>query len=423
MTVRQRVYPTAEAASTMAEYANHERFLYNLSVEQFEFAFRYRGFAAHPNEATKSRQNWPSSAERMRQLTELRAELGWLREGCQTAQQQALRVVDTAYANWWKNPAHFRRPSFRSKFDTQGFGLAGTNNFGVRQINAKWGEVRIPKVGWVRFRLTRPWSDVSSAKSCRFTLDPSGIWHVSFPSAQPPVERTSTGAVIGIDRGVAHTLADSEGTMDHAPSLSDKESERLLRLERRLARQQKGSKRREKTRCQKAKVSATLVNRRREWVEQSTTWLVREYDVIVVEDLRITNMVRSAKGTAESPGTNVAAKTGLNRSILAQCWGLWLQRLKEKAATCGVLVVEVSARNTSRECRSCGHVAANNRKSQALFVCESCGYQRHADTNAAQNILERGMKNLGLADGYAVTARGDLGLPGSMKREALEAVA
>jgi transposase len=150
---------------------------------------------------------------------------------------------------------------------------------------------------------------------------------------------------------------------------------------------------------------------------------VRYYDVIVVEDLRITNMVRSAKGTVETHGANVAAKSGLNRAIIAQCWGMWLQRLKEKAATCGVLIVEVSARNTSRECRSCGHIAANNRKSQALFMCESCGYERHADTNAAQNILERGMKNLGLADGHAVTARRDSGLPESVKREAIKAVA
>lgn len=170
-------------------------------------------------------------------------------------------------------------------------------------------------------------------------------------------------------------------------------------------------------------MSATLVDRRRAWIEETTTQLVLDYDVIVVEDLKIANMVRSAKGTVEKPGQNVAAKSGLNRAILAQCWGLWLQRLKEKAATCGVLVLEVSARNTSRECRACGHVAANNRKSQALFVCESCGYERHADTNAAQNILERGMKNLGLADGHAVTARGDSESPGSVKREALKAVA
>lgn len=423
MTVRQRIYPTSEAATAMTEFANHERFLYNLSVEQYEFAFRYRGFAAHPNEAVKSRQHWPNSPERMRQLTELRAELDWLRDGCQTSQQQALRVVDKSYANWWKNPSHFHRPTFRSKFDAQGFGLAGANNFDLRQINAKWGEVRLPKIGWVRFRLTRPWPDVASAKSCRFTLDHSGRWHVSFPSAQPEVQRKQTGAILGIDRGVANTLANSEGEMDHAPALSAKETERLRRLERHLARQQRGSKRRERTRCQKAKVTATLVGRRRAWIEETTTQLVRDYDVIVVEDLKITNMVRSAKGTVENPGTNVAAKSGLNRAILAQCWGMWLQRLKEKAATCGVLVVEVSARNTSRECRACGHIAKNNRKSQALFVCESCGYERHADTNAAHNILERGMKNLGLADGHAVTARGDSGLPGSVKREALKAVA
>lgn len=407
----------------MRTFNDHERFLINLSVEQYNFASRYRAYRAHPDEAVKSRQLWPHSKERMAQLTELRAELDWLRDGSQAAQQQAIRVVDKSYANWMARPDHFQRPTFRTKNDgTQGFGLSGAGkNFKVRRINRKWGEVSVPKASWVRFRLTVPWERVEGARSVRFTLDCCQRWHVSFPAPQPEVERVPTGAVVGIDRGVANTLALSDGKMDHSPALTSGEAERLLRLERHLPRQQKGSRRRERNKLAKSRVTAKLVNRRKAWVEESTTDLVRSYDVIVVEALEITNMTRSARGTKENPGVNVSAKRALNRSILAQCWGQWLRRLKDKAATCGVLVVEVSPRNTSRKCHSCGHTTKDNRQSQALFVCVACGYERHADINAADNILDRGMKKLGFADGHAVTAHGASVLTGAMKCEAPEA--
>lgn len=422
MSVKCRVYPTSDVAARMREFVDHERFLINLSVEQYDFAHRYRAYAAHPDEAVKSRQHWPTNAERMRQLTELRQELDWLKDGCQAAQQQALRVADQSFQNWFKHPGHFRRPSFRSKTDTQGFGLAGAEkNFSVRKLNRKWGEVHVPKTGWVRFRLTVPWERVQHARSCRFTLDRCGRWHVSFPGPQPGVVCEPTRAMVGIDRGVANTLATSDWVMDHAPALTAKEEERVLRLERRLARGKNGSKRRGRTRHQKARLTARLTDRRRAWIEESTTDLVRSYDVIVVEDLKITNMTRSARGTAQHPGKNVAAKSALNRGILAQCWGQWLRRLKEKAATCGVLVVEVSAYNTSRTCNSCGYKGKDNRESQAVFVCKSCGYERHADTNAAFNILDRGMEKLGLADGHAVTAHGASPLGGAVKCEAPQA--
>lgn len=418
MSVKCRAYPTAAAAARMQGFVDHERFLINLSVEQYDFAHRYRAYAAHPHEAVRSRQHWPTNAERMRQLTELRQELDWLKDGCQAAQQQAIRLVDRAFQNWFKNPSHFRRPAFHAKSHKQGFGIAGAKNFSIRRLNRKWGEVYVPKTGWVRFRLTVPWERVNQARSYRFTLDRCGRWHVSFPGPQPDVVREPTGAMAGIDRGVANTLSTSDAVMDHAPTLTAKEQERVLRLERRLAREKNGSKRRRRTQSQKARIIARLIDRRRAWIEESTTYLVRSYDVIVVEHLMIANMTRSAKGTAQDPGSNVAAKAALNREILAQCWGLWLQRLKEKAATCGVLVIEVPAHNTSLTCNSCGYKSKDNRESQAVFVCKSCGYERHADTNAALNILDRGVEKLGLADGHAVTAHGASSLDGAVKCEA-----
>jgi putative transposase len=200
--------------------------------------------------------------------------------------------------------------------------------------------------------------------------------------------------------GIANSVTTSDGAMLKMPVLlSDQEARRKRHLQRRMARQVKGSNRRKVTKHSFAVLSERESSRRKDWIEKTTTDLVREFDTIAVEDLKIKNMVRSAKGTVKQPGTNVAAKRGLNRSIHAQAWGTFRTRLTDKATRTDspVLVVAVPAANTSRRCSDCGHVAKENRKSQAVFLCQSCGHHEHADVNAAKNIL---------AAGLAVTGRG-----------------
>jgi transposase len=126
--------------------------------------------------------------------------------------------------------------------------------------------------------------------------------------------------------------------------------------------------------------------------------------VIRVEDLKIRNMTRSPKGTITEPGRNVRAKAGLNRSILASGWGLLVRRLEEKAPG---RVEKINPAFTSQRCSACGHIAAGNRESQALFCCMACGYTSNADVNAAKNI----------AAGHAVTARGGVRDAGPANRE------
>ncbi|MEX5708194.1 transposase, partial [Parafrankia sp. FMc6] len=138
---------------------------------------------------------------------------------------------------------------------------------------------------------------------------------------------------------------------------------------------------------------AREADRRKDWVERTSTDLARRFDVIRVEDLRITNMTRSARGTAEQPGRNVRQKAGLNRGILANGWGLLARRLEQKAPG---RVEKIPVVYTSLCCSSCGHVAPGNRESQAVFRCVACGHTANADANAACNI----------AAGRAVTARG-----------------
>ena len=126
--------------------------------------------------------------------------------------------------------------------------------------------------------------------------------------------------------------------------------------------------------------------------------------LIRLEDLRIANMTRSARGTAGNPGLNVRAKAGLNREIMRSGWGLLARRLGEKAPG---RVEKVNPAYTSQRCSACGHIAAESRKSQALFVCVACNFTLNADVNAARNI----------AAGHAVTARGGDGVTRPVNRE------
>jgi transposase len=119
--------------------------------------------------------------------------------------------------------------------------------------------------------------------------------------------------------------------------------------------------------------------------------LVRDHDLIAHEALRIANMTRSARGTLQAPGSNVAAKAGLNRSILDAGWGVFLNVLRAKAESAGRAIVEVDARHTSQRCTQCGHTAAENRVSQAIFRCQACRHTAHADQNAAENIRRAGL--------------------------------
>jgi transposase len=187
--------------------------------------------------------------------------------------------------------------------------------------------------------------------------------------------------------------------------LRPKEAERLLRLQRRLARAQRGSNRRAALKVQIARVKAREADRRKDWVEKTTTDVARRFDVIRVEDLDVRGMTRSCRGTLDKQGRNVRQKAGLNRGILAAGWALLVTRLEHKAPG---RVEKINPAYTSQTCNACKHVASASRESQAAFRCVACGNSDNADINAAKNI----------ADGRSVTARGDRAKSArSMKRE------
>jgi putative transposase len=319
-------------------------------------------------------------------------------------QQQALRDFTQAMTAFFDpgNPAG--RPSWRKAGRDEGFRITGWRGrqWDVRRLGRKTGQVWVPKAGWVRFRWSRPVPE--GAKSYRVTQDRAGRWHVAFAVIPAPVPAPGNGQVVGIDLGVAVSAALSTGQLLHCPALTARERTRLRRLQRALARAKRGSNRRGRVRHAIARLRARERDRRKDWAEKTSTGIARRFDVIRVEDLKIGNMTRSARGTRENPGRNVRQKAGLNRGILRSGWGLLVRRLGEKAPG---RVEKISPALTSQRCSACGRVDRASRESQAVFRCTACGFAGNADVNAARNI----------AAGHAVTARGGDGVTRPVNRE------
>jgi len=231
-----------------------------------------------------------------------------------------------------------------------------------------------------------------------------GRWHIAFAAIPAPIVGPGTGEVVGVDRGVTVSAALSTGELLRCPGLSAREAVRLSCLKRKLAKAKCGSKRRGKVKAAVALAIARDTARRKDWCEKTSTDLARRFDVIRVEDLHVKSMTRSAKGSSEAPGRNVAQKAGLNRGILRSGWGMLVQRVEDKAPG---RVERIPPAYTSQCCSACGHVASESRKSQALFRCVACGFACNADVNAARNI----------AAGHAVKARGGDRVAGPVNRE------
>jgi putative transposase len=379
--------PTPAQQVVLLEHCRHARFVWNLAVEQ--------------QQLWQAGRRAPGYNEQSAQLTEIRVEYDWLAAGSQTVQQQALRDFAQAMRNFFAGT--HRRPSWRKAGVHEGFRQVGVKPHHVEKLNRRYGRVWVPKVGWVRFHWTR--AVPAGVKSYRVTRDRAGRWHVAFAYIPDSIPGPADGSVVGVDRGVAVSAALSTGELLHTPSLTPGEQIRLRRLQQRLARAQRASNRRQRTKVAIARIKAREADRRRDWVEKTTTDLARRFDSIRVEALDVRAMTRSARGTVDQPGVRVAQKRGLNRAISRQGWGQLVGRLDQKIAG---RLERVPAAYTSQRCSACGHVAPENRKSQAVFACVACkAGPCNADVNAARNI----------AAGRAVAAQGDLAVGRSVNCE------
>ncbi|WP_308164766.1 RNA-guided endonuclease InsQ/TnpB family protein [Nonomuraea sediminis] len=355
-----------------------------------------------------------------------RREIDWMGQLPAQAAQAVLKTYRQAWVNFF-NPDHpAKRPTFKARFRSRpAVDVPQARDLQIKRVNRRWGAVNLPKVGRVRFRWTKGLPGVTKAgpagriTGARLVKDACG-WQIVFrtETMADPLMDTHPGPAVGIDRGITVALALSDQTTrEHGPWLTGGEREHLRRLEKKSARQraaqtsgQRTSHRLGRTYDQMARLRATAKRRAVNWQHQTTTELADTFSVVVVEDLKITTMVRSAKGTIEQPGRNVAQKVGLNRAITGEAWGRTVTLLEYKTRDRGGLVAKVPAPGTSQTCHRCGHRDAASRHG-TRFSCANpvCGWTGHADTNAAINIRN--------AAGTVVSGRGDLGAARSAKRQ------
>jgi putative transposase len=304
-----------------------------------------------------------------------------------TAQQQALRDLDAAFRNFFRKTADYPTP--RKKGVNDSFRIQG-NQVELRRLNRSWGLVKLPKVGEVRFRWTR---DIpGKLKNVTVSLNPLG-WHVSFCTEREAEVGRNVGPAVGIDRGVVHALAFSDGTFADLPK------ERMNVLERKAKRHQlalsrcrKGSNRRKKVKRLAAGTKSKSARVRKHFNHVQSHRIARDYGIAVIEALQTKNMTASASGTIEEPGRNVAQKAGLNRALLGVGWFQFETFLRYKVRSNGGEVRKISPIHTSTTCSCCGENRKTNRKSQAVYECCACGSAMNADHNAAVNILQAGTR-------------------------------
>src|SRR6266540_3879896 len=277
-----------------------------------------------------------------------------------------------------------------------GAAVAGRPARAVRQLSRRWAEVRLPKVGRLRFRLSRPLG--GAVRNATVRQDGLG-WHVCFGVATGVKPAPPNGLPgCGVDFGVACSAFVSDEPLPRlmAPSLTLGEQRRLLGLERRKARQVRWAKRHNggrysnrlrRTIAEIAKLRARQARRRQDFTHKLTTDLTKSHGWVAIEDLRVKRMTKSAKGTTAKPGRNVKQKAGLNRSILDNAPYERRRQLVYKAPRFGSELRLVPAPGTSQTCSACGTRDPESRQGCGrTFACTACGHQAHADLNAACNI-------------------------------------
>ncbi len=311
---------------------------------------------------------------------------------------------ERAYKNFFEKRADF--PRFKKKGQHDSFRYP--QGVKLDQGNSR---IFLPKLGWLRVRLSRDVlgtvKNVTVSQSC-------GKWFVSIQTereVEPPLPKGTTA--VGVDMGIARFATLSNGKPIEPLNSFKKHQHRLARYQRAMSRKVKFSSNWKKARAKVQRVHARIANARKDFLHKASTTISQNHAMIAIEDLQIRNMSKSAAGTAEVPGKNVRAKSGLNRSILDQGWGEFRRQLEYKAVWNGGFVVAVPPQHTSQTCPCCGHVSKDNRRTQARFACVACGYENNADVVGAISIL---------AQGHRVLACGEPVQSGrSMKQEPTEA--
>jgi putative transposase len=314
-----------------------------------------------------------------------------------TCERAAIRRLDRAFQRFFDRVKAGQKPGY-PRF--KGYGWWDSIEWPAKN-GARWDSVPHPTVtrvylqgiGHVRVHQHRP---VRGRVKTITVKREAGRWYVVLSCGDVPADPLEpVGSAVGIDLGVASFLTTSDGRHVPNPRYLAASTERLTAAQRDLARKKRGSTRRRKAIAKVARLHGKVRRQRLDHAHKTALALVRDHDLIVHEDLRITNMVRRPEPRPDGDGdylpNGATAKAGLNKSIHDAGWGIFLRVLFAKAESAGRHVTAVNSRHTSQRCAECAHVAAGNRVTQAEFRCLACGHQAHADVNAARNILRAGL--------------------------------
>ncbi|UXN36811.1 transposase [Avibacterium paragallinarum] len=313
-------------------------------------------------------------------LPQWKKELLWLKVCHSKVLQQSLKDLESAFKNFFQKRADF--PKFKKKGVKESFRLP--QGCKLEQQNNR---LFLPKIGWIRYRNSRDIvgeiKNVTVSQKCgRFFVSIQTEFEYDIP--------THKGGEIGIDMGVARFATLSNGEFFEPLNAFKTYKGKLAKLQRQLKNKVKFSQNWQKLKAKIAKLHHKIANCRKDFLHQTSSKISKNHAMIYIEDLQVSNMSKSAKGTAETPGKNVAAKSGLNQAILDQSWFEFRRQLDYKTQWQGGFLVAVPPQNTSRTCPYCGYVAKENRQTQANFECVECGYTENADVVGALNVLTRG---------------------------------
>lgn len=372
---KYRLEPTDVQAQRLRQMCGCARFVWNYGL-------------AETQRILDAGQKLPSYAELCKMLTAVKGmpETAFLSEGYTDNLQQKLKDLHGAWKRCFDKRLAAEKPVFKRK--SKGNDSIRFVNFDKYcQLDRK--RVKLPsELGWVKFRQSRA---VEGKIKNATVSQHAGGWYISFQveiEVDQPVH-PSTSA-IGLDAGISKLATLSDGTIFEPINSFKRNQAKLAQLQRQLARMMKFSANWKKQKAKISRLHSHIANIRRDYLHKVTTTVSKNHAMIVIEDLKVSNMSKSAAGTVDEPGRNVAAKSGLNRAILDQGWYEMRRQLEYKQLWRGGEVQAVNPAYTSQKCACCGHTAKENRQSQAIFVCVACGYEANADINGARNILAAG---------------------------------
>jgi putative transposase len=368
--------PDGEQQRDMRRFAGACRFAFNKALTLQQENYKLGGKFIRYESMAKQLTSWRNDPE-----------TPWLKAAPCHPLQHVLKDLERAYQNFFAKRAEF--PCFKKKGQHSSFRFPDPKQIKLDQVNSR---IFLPKLGWLRYRNSR--KVLGTLKNVTVSQT-AGEWFISIQTQREIADpvHPSTSAV-GIDVGIARFATLSDGTFIEPLNSFKKHQVRLRRYQRAMARKQMYSKNWKKAKVRIQNINARIANCRRDFLHKVSTTISKNHAIVFVEDLQVGNMSKSATGTTEKPGKNVRVKSGLNRSILDQGWAEFRRQLDYKLIWLGGKLTAVPAQNTSRTCPACGHVSADNRKTQAHFACVNCSFQGNADVVAAINILERGLSLL-----------------------------